>query len=65
LGITSVIKPIPINSSANFDIFICLTATLFLFSAIFIGKKYKLERWQGVFFLLAYIIYVIFLIKRG
>lgn len=64
LGITSTIKPIVINSNANFDIFICLITTTILFLAMFIGKKHKLERWQGGLFLLAYAAYIIYLIQR-
>ena len=65
LGVTGTIKPIPINPGVNFDIFVCLLATLVLFLAMFIGKKHNLERWQGGIFVAAYIAYIVFLVQRG
>lgn len=65
LGVTSIIKPIPISAGANFDIFFCLLVTLALFFAMFVGQKHKLERWQGVLFVLTYIGYLAYLIMRG
>lgn len=65
LGVTSIIKPIPVSANANFDILISLIATLALFFAMFIRKRHQLERWQGVLFVIAYIAYTVFLIQRG
>lgn len=65
LGVTSTIRPLPVNLNANIDILICLMVTLALFVAMFIGKKHKLERWQGALFVLSYFIYIVYLIKRG
>jgi len=65
LGITSIINPIAINTGANVDILVCLTATVALFLAMFIGEKYTLKRWQGGLFVILYVIYVIYLIQRG
>ncbi|MFH1564519.1 MAG: calcium/sodium antiporter [bacterium] len=65
LGITSIIRPIPINAGANMDIMICFTATFILFLAMFLGTKHTLEKWQGKIFLISYLIYIIYLIKRG
>lgn len=65
LGITTIIKPLPVSASANIDIFISLVATLILFIAVFIGKKYRLERWQGVVLVLSYVAYIVYLIQRG
>jgi len=65
LGVTGLIKPISINVGANFDIFVSLTATAILFFAMFVGKKHKLERWQGGLFLLVYLTYMIYIVQRG
>lgn len=65
LGITGVIAPIPVSANAHVDIAICLLVSVALFIAMFIGKKHKLERWQGGVFLISYIIYIIYLICRG
>ena len=65
LGITSVMKPIPISVSANFDIIVSLMATLVLFMAMFVGEKHRLQKWQGGLLLGFYILYVVYLVIRG
>jgi len=65
LGVSSIIRPLPFNTASNIDILITILASLALFTFMFIGKKHVLERWQGVFFILSYIAYLIFLIARG
>lgn len=65
LGITSVITPVPVSDNAMIDVAICLAVTLILFLAMFVGKKHKLEKWQGAIFILLYITYTIYLIQRG
>lgn len=65
LGLTSIIKPIPISAGANIDILICFAATSVLFLAMFVGKKHTLEKWQGKILLASYALYIIYLIKRG
>lgn len=41
----------------------CMIATLLLFVAFFIGKKNKIERWQGLVFVMAYTAYITYLIR--
>lgn len=65
LGLTATVSPIPINAGANYDIFIALMATFILFLAVFVGKKQKIERWQGGLFIAFYLIYMFYLIQRG
>jgi len=65
LGITAIIRPVPIPNFINTDIIILGIATLILFSFMFLGKKHELERWNGFLFVIMYIAYVIFLILRG
>jgi cation:H+ antiporter len=65
LGLTSTILPLSFNISANIDLIVAIGATSLLFLTMFIGKKHKLERWQGVLFILLYITYLSYLIVRG
>lgn len=65
LGLTGTILKLPFNPSVNFDVLICIVATFILFLAMFIGKKHKIERWQGGMFVLLYIAYIVYLIYRG
>lgn len=65
LGISAIIRPIPVKIGINMDLIFLMVITLYLFLFMFIGKKYKLERWQGIFFAVLYVFYVIYIIVRG
>lgn len=65
LGVTSLILPLPFNPRVNVDVGMSIFATLLLFLAMFVGKKHKLERWQGVMFVALYAVYIGYLIMRG
>jgi len=65
LGITSLIAPVIIPSFINVDMIFLIFVTFLLFGFMFIGRKDEFERWQGVFFIVLYIIYIIFIIMRG
>ncbi|MBN2534609.1 MAG: calcium/sodium antiporter [Spirochaetales bacterium] len=62
LGLSSIINPVPLQKGSNFDLTVNIGASFFLFLFIFTGKGRKIERWEGVVFVLMYIIYVVFLI---
>jgi len=65
LGITSIISPIKVPSFAIFDMIYLIFASLLLLAFVFLGRKYKLSRWNGIVLLLFYILYVILIINRG
>jgi cation:H+ antiporter len=65
LGITALIAPVIIPSFINFDMIFLIFSTLLLFIFMFLGTKHKLDRWQGVLFLLLYIAYITFIVMRG
>ncbi|MFA5318336.1 MAG: calcium/sodium antiporter [Patescibacteria group bacterium] len=65
LGISSIIKPIEFAPALNFDVIAAVVATLLLLAALFIGEKKVLQKWQGYFFIMLYIAYIVFLIYRG
>ena len=65
LGISSTIKPIPLQPRNNIDIGVAILASLILFVTMFTGKKRILERWEGIIFLMMYIAYTAYLIKQG
>ena len=62
LGLSSTIRPLPFNPSANIDILMTIGATLILFLLMFVGKRNIIERWQGVFMVVLYFIYTGFLV---
>ena len=65
LGTTSTILQLPFSSSVNFDIGISVLATVLLFIFMFIGKKHRLTRIEGVLFLILYFSYIAYLVVRG
>jgi cation:H+ antiporter len=65
LGVSSIIRPLPFSISNNIDVLMTIAASLMLFAFMFIGKKKLLERWQGVLFIVIYLVYLTFLIIKG
>ncbi len=64
LGFSSLIKPLVFNISDNINILMVILTSFLLLGFIFVGKKYKIERWQGILFVLSYVVYIIFSILR-
>lgn len=62
LGVSSLINPIQYEPRFNSDLYFLAGGTLFLFIAMFIGKKRVLERWQAAVLILAFISYSFYLI---
>lgn len=58
LGISTSITPVQLSSGSFFDIFVCITASLLLFIFVFTDKGNRIQRWEGVVFILLYILYV-------
>ncbi|MCB0494643.1 MAG: calcium/sodium antiporter [Cyclobacteriaceae bacterium] len=65
LGISAVIKPLEFQVVSNSDIFMIIIASTMLILAVIIGKRTAISRWEGLWFFLAYVAYMIFLFKRG
>ena len=65
LGISSIIKPIPLQIKNNRDIGVVILANLLLFVYMFTGKRHLLDRWEGIIFVALYICYISFLIVQG
>lgn len=65
LGTSAVIRPISLAAGNNLDSFVLIIASVFLFVFMFSGKKHRLDRWEGVLFVILYSGYILFLIRRG
>ncbi|MBN2534458.1 MAG: calcium/sodium antiporter [Spirochaetales bacterium] len=61
LGISSLIKPLPLAEGNNSDILVVIIATLLLFISMFTGKKAKIDRWEGIVFVTGYVLYITYL----
>lgn len=64
LGISALVRPIEYAIRFNYDLYFLGLGTLFLFIAMFSGKKRKLDRWEAAILLLLYIGYTILLINK-
>lgn len=62
LGVSSVIRPLEFNFSFNTDLYILGAGTVFLFMAMFTGKRQKLDRWEALVLLSSYLLYTGYLI---
>lgn len=65
LGISAVIKPLEFYVISNMDLFMIIIASTMLIMAVIIGKRPIISRWEGFWFVLAYGLYMVFLINRG
>lgn len=64
LGVSAVINPININSSAFFDLFINILISSLMFLFVFTGKGRKINNVEGIILFLIYISYTIYLIMN-
>ncbi len=64
LGLSSIVYPIPISGGNIFDILVNILASALLFIFLFTGKGRRLERWEGILFVLLYLAYLIWLILQ-
>ena len=62
LGTTSVISPLPFETQANFDVLMVIAASAMLFITSFTFGKKKVDRIEGIIFLLIYIAYIIYIL---
>ena len=62
LGVSALIRPLPVTASANVNVMVMVSASLLVFAAMFTGKKRVLDRWEGIMFLVIYTLYTGFLL---
>jgi cation:H+ antiporter len=64
LGLSSAIRPLPFERSANPDIAVLLGASLMLFISMFTLERRSVDRFEGAIFFACYVTYMAFLIIR-
>ncbi|MCZ8134592.1 MAG: calcium/sodium antiporter [Algoriphagus sp.] len=62
LGVSGLIRPLTYTSSFNTEIYLLSAGTIFLFLAMFLGKKHRLDRWQALVLLSTYLLYTGYLV---
>lgn len=65
LGLSSVISPLQYDTVLNMDLLILIGGTILLMSSVAVGKKNAMARYEGVLFLICYVLYIYYLIQRG
>lgn len=65
LGLSAVIRPLPFDVATNTDILMVIATCALLIIAVIIGKKPRIDRWEGALFVMVYIAYIVYLVKRG
>lgn len=65
LGITTLLKPIPITGQNLADMYILGAATIITFLAILFHKRHEITRKEGIILLAFYLLYLVFIVQRG
>jgi len=65
LGTSAAIRALPFAPERGADVLVTVAATVALFFAAFTGRRHRVDRWEGILFLLAYGAYLRYLILRG
>ncbi|GAK55891.1 Na+/Ca+ antiporter, CaCA family [Candidatus Vecturithrix granuli] len=65
LGLSSLIRPLAFDVLNNTDILMVIFASTLLLLGLAVGKKYTINRWKGMGFILVYATYIGYLIQRG
>lgn len=61
-GVSALIRPVEYDPVFNRDLLMLCGGTIFLFVAMFTGKKKKLDRWEAAILLISFIVYTAYLI---
>ncbi|KYG74963.1 cation:H+ antiporter [Roseivirga ehrenbergii] len=64
LATSAVIRPIAYDTVFDLDLYILAGGTIFVFMAMFTGKKKKLDRWEAAILMVSYIAYLVYVIQK-
>jgi cation:H+ antiporter len=65
LAVSSLIRPLNYDPAFNKDLLLLSGGTIFLFIAMFTGKKRKLDRWEAGVLLFAFAGYMAYMLQTG
>lgn len=65
LGLSSIISPLPFNKITNFDALVVLFSTTLILLLMVVSRKAEVKKWHGATFVIAYIVYIIYVTTRG
>ncbi|MBN2315327.1 MAG: calcium/sodium antiporter [Sedimentisphaerales bacterium] len=58
LGLSAVIKPLPVQSNDTIHVVAALAGSAILFLCMFTGKRKILDRWEGALLIIGYLVYL-------
>ncbi len=64
LGISGMINPISFDPALNRDFIFLIVVSVLILLTMVTGKKHRLDRWEGILFIIGYIVYLILIIIR-
>jgi cation:H+ antiporter len=64
LSVSSLVRPIDFSTVFNPDIYMLMGGTVFLFFAMFTGKKKTLDRWEAALLLVTFVCYTTYLVSK-
>jgi cation:H+ antiporter len=64
LGLNSIFTPLAYHTSFNIDVYLLMAGSVALFLFMFTINKKKLDRWEAILFLVAFIVYMTYIIIR-
>lgn len=64
LGASVLVRPLPFNPTFNTDLYLLLGGTIYLFFAMFTGKRHRLDRWEAAILLSIYVGYTTYLVLQ-
>jgi cation:H+ antiporter len=65
LGLSAIIRPLPFQTTGNIDILMIIFSSILVIVVLPFGKERRIERWHGILFVLCYVAYLVYLVKRG
>jgi cation:H+ antiporter len=65
LGVSATISPLPFQARSNIDVAMNIFASLILFIMLYLSRGHRIGRNIGIFFVLLYVAYTVFLIIQG
>lgn len=65
LGVSAVIRPLQFDPAFNTDIYMLSAGTVFVFLAMFTGRRHKLDRWEAAVLLLVFVAYMIYTVANA
>ena len=63
LSVSAFVSPVAYSANFDMDFYVLIAGTVFLFVAMFTGKKKKLDRWEAAILLLAFHLYTFYLLS--